>query len=98
MRTPQSQLEFLDIRRAASRPAGGGEVVDGFFVFTSHSQRVDQVAYTLGCTPEHIYHQIEQGEFPNATDISSDTAARACYRIPRADVLAYLDCRKVGAR
>ena len=70
----------------------------GFFVFNNHSQRADQVAYTLGCATEHIYHQIDEGEFPNATDISSDTAARACYRIPREDVLDYLDNRKLGAK
>lgn len=92
------QLEFLDLKRGDRRPAGGGQIVNGFFVFNNHSQRADQVAYTLGCTSELIYKQIDEGEFPNATDISSDTAARACYRIPREDVLDYLSHRKLGAK
>jgi len=90
------QLEFIDIRRERTRPAGAGEKIDGFFVFAAEAQRTDQVAYTLLCDPDHVLHLIHAGEFPSALDISMDTARRACWRIPREDVLAFLDARKTG--
>ena len=94
--TAGTQLEFLDIHRGQRRPAGGGEVIGGFFVYLANAQRVDQVAYTLCCTTEHIYHHIQQGEFPDAIDIGSTSARTATYRIPRCDVLDYLNLRKEG--
>ncbi|QBG47840.1 DNA-binding protein [Verrucomicrobia bacterium S94] len=90
------QLEFVDLRRDRARPAGGGQLVDGAFVFDAIVQRVDQVAYTIGCDPVHIYHLIQEGAFPNARDISSTSAKRAHYRIPRCDVIAYLDNTKLN--
>ena len=91
------QLEFIDVSRGKTRPAGNGEVIEGYFVYHLHSQRVDQVAYTLGCTTAHIYQLIQSGEFANATDISTDSAARACYRIPRDDVMEFIENRREGA-
>lgn len=92
-----TQLEFMDISRDRVRPPGGGQVIDGSFIYNTLPQRVDQVAYTLGCTIGHVYHLIQEGHFPSAYDISSDGAARACYRIPRQDVLDFLANRKEGA-
>jgi len=90
------QLEFLDINRGTRRPPGGGQVTDGFFVYHSEAQRVDQVSYTLGCTTEHVYHLIDAGEL-DAADISADTSSRACYRIPRQAVLDYIKAAKAKA-
>jgi len=97
MSLANTQLEFLDIVRERKRPPGGGQVMDGFFVYRAEAQRVDQVAYTLQCAVGHVYHLIQQGELPNACDISCDTAKRAYYRIPRTDVIDFLECRKEGA-
>jgi predicted DNA-binding transcriptional regulator AlpA len=98
MQAAAGQLEFLDFYRERVRPPGGGQVMDGFFVYHAQAQRADQVAYTLNCKAEHIYHHIDEGAFPNAADISTDGAARACWRIPREDVLAFIKSRKTGVR
>ncbi len=79
------------------RPAGSYQKTDGFCVYNTEAQRVDQVAHTLGCTVEHIYHLIQEGAFLNVRDISLDSASRSCYRIPRSDVLEFLKIRKEGA-
>lgn len=92
-----TQLEFVDIARDRARPPGGGAVQDGFFVFTNLAQRVDQVAYTLGCTVEHVYHLIAEGAFPFASDISTVGATRACYRIPRSDLVDYINRTRARA-
>ena len=91
-----NKVKFSDIVREQSRPAGQGEKIDGFFIFSVIAQRADQVAYTLGCTTDHIYHLIEEGEFMNVRDIKTNMAKRSCWRIPRDDVLAFLDSRGVG--
>jgi hypothetical protein len=93
-----AQLEFLDFSRERVRPAGGGEVVDGFFVFHAQAQRADQVAYTINSTVEHVYHHLDEGAFPNAADISTDGASRPCWRIPRNDVIEFIKSRKTGAK
>lgn len=98
MKNAANQLEFVDQHRGMKRPSGGGQVIGGFFVFHAHAQRVDQVAFTIGCTDQHIYNRIQEGEFPNAVDISSDTARIPCYRIPREDVLEYIEASKEKAR
>ena len=95
---PSAQLEFIDFSRDRVRPAGGGQVVDGFFVFSAQAQRCDQVAYTINSTVEHVYHHLDEGSFPNAADISTDGASRPCWRIPREDVLAFMRSRKTGSR
>ena len=84
-------------QKTQERPAGSCQKIDGFCVYSKEAQRVDQVAHTLGCTTEHIYHLIQEGEFLNARDISRDSASRSCYRIPRSDVLEFLEIRKEGA-
>jgi hypothetical protein len=98
MMSETGQLEFLDLSRDRVRPPGGGQVMDGFFVYHSLAQRADQVAYTINSTVEHIYHHLEEGAFPNAADISTDGASRPCWRIPREDVLEFIRCRKTGIR
>jgi len=97
MSNANTQLELPDIFRDTTRPAGSINLICGFRVYYVHSQRVDQVAYTLGCTVEHIYHHIQEGGFPNVVDISTDRAVRASYRIPRTDVIEFLETRKEGA-
>lgn len=92
-----SQLEFIDISRDRTRPPGGGQVIGGLWVYNTHAQSVQQVAYTFSKTDEHIRHLIEQGAFPNARDLSSDTAKKACYVITRDDVLAYMEYTKIAA-
>jgi hypothetical protein len=92
-----SQLEFVDISRDRIRPPGSGQVIGGLWVYNTLAQSTDQVAYTIGKTNEHVRHLIEQGSFENARDMSSDTAARASWVIPRDDVLAYLECTKIAA-
>jgi hypothetical protein len=92
-----NQLEFCDIQRDRTRPPGGGQVVDGLWVYNTHAQSLAQVAYTLGKTAEHVRHLIDQGAFPNVRDVSSDTAAKACYVITREDVLAYMRATKIAA-
>lgn len=93
-----NQLEMIDLRRDRARPAGGGRVVDGLFIYHALAQRVDQVAYTISSTAELLYKEIPEGIFPNAIDISSTKSKRPCYRIPREDVLDYIARRKVGAQ
>lgn len=95
--TQSAQLEFLDFSSDRTRPPGGGQRINGFFIFNADAQRVDQVAYTISSTTRHVYHLIQTGEFPNAVDISSDAADRACYRVPRSDVIEFLNNRKEGS-
>lgn len=91
-----AQLEFVDISRDRTRPPGGGQVICGFFVYNVDAQTVGQVGYTLNTTSQHIIDQIEEGQFPNAINVGSDMARKRHYRIPRTDVLDYIDSRKEG--
>lgn len=93
----EQQLECIDIRREKARPAGSGLVIGGFFVFNAESQHVDQVAYSIGLAKTTVYKQVQEGDFPNAIDACSDSATTPCYRIPRTDVLDYINRRKLGA-
>jgi len=95
MRAANTQCGFF-FMNDDPRPAGSGQMVDGFFIYNMPTQRVDQVAYTISSTVQHVYHHIQEGAFPNAVDISVDGAARACYRIPRQDVVDFLESRKEG--
>lgn len=88
---PPAQLEFCDVSRGKPRPAGSGGEYRGYFVFNQRNQTVAHAAYTIGCTDQHIRNQIVQGEFPNAMDISSTQSRKPEYRIPRADVIGYID-------
>ena len=81
----------------APRPSGSGQMIGANFIYNAIPQRVDQVAHSIGCTIGHVYHLIDQGAFANVYDISSDTASKPCYRIPRQDVIDYLAAQKVGA-
>lgn len=90
------QLEMIDYQRGRTRPPGGGQVIDGYWVYVTVAQTVGQVAYTLNLTSKNIIEKIEQGEFPNAINVGCDTARKRCYRIPRTDVIDYINCRKEG--
>jgi hypothetical protein len=90
-----TQIEFIDIYRGRPRPSGPGQVIGGLFIFDSHAQAVEQVAYSLSCTPEHIYHLIEAGELISH-NIQSPGASRCYYRVTRESLLAFLDRRKEG--
>lgn len=91
------QLEFCDIRRDRTRPPGKGNVIDGYWVYGTEAQTVGQVAYTLNLTSKNIIEKIEEGAFPNAINVGSTDARKRCYRIPRTDVIDYIDARKEGA-
>jgi hypothetical protein len=90
-----SQIEFCDNTRIRKRPSGSGSKHRGHFVFVQNSQTLAHVAYTLECTPQHVKNQMDAGEFPNAIDVSSDTSRKPEYRIPRDDVIAYIESRIV---
>jgi hypothetical protein len=92
-----AQLEFVDISRDRTRPPGGGQVISGFWVYNAHAQTAGQVGYTLNTTSQHIIDQIEEGKFPNAINVGSDYARKRTYRIPRQDVIDYINDRKEGA-
>jgi hypothetical protein len=92
-----SQIEFVDLRRHGRRPPGSGEVIDGFFVFNATPQTLAHVAYTLQCSVTTVMRHIEEGEFLGAIDISQDKSKRACYRVPREDVLEFIQNRREGA-
>jgi len=94
MNCANAQLEFIDFSRDRVRPAGGGQLISGFWVFDRISQEVVHVAYTLGCTREHIYHLIDEGAFENALPIETDSAGRQCWRIPRQSVIEFINSRK----
>lgn len=89
------QIEFCDNQRIRKRPYGSGSKHRGFFVFAQINQTLAHVAFTLECTPQHVKNQLDKGEFPNAIDISSDTSRKPEYRIPRDDVIAYIDSRVI---
>jgi hypothetical protein len=91
------QMEFIDISRDRTRPPGGGQRIDGFWVYHIDAQTVGQVGYTLNTTSQHIIDQIEEGHFPHAINVGSDSARKRHYRIPRQDVLDYIACRKEGS-
>lgn len=92
------QIEFADVNRGQrARPGGTWEFIKGWPVFSMHSQTVKHVAFTTGYTREHICHLIHQGEFPNAIEGSSTTAGKPNYRIPRQDVVDFINLRKEGA-
>ena len=95
--TQSSQLEFIDISRARTRPPGGGQVINGFWVYNINAQSVGQVGYTLNTTSQHIIDQIEEGQFPNAINVGSDSARKRHYRISRQDVIDYINDRREGA-
>lgn len=92
------QLEFVDISRDRTRPPGGGQVLDGYWIYNAIAQTVGQVGYTLNTTSQHIIDLIEEGDFPNAINVGSEYAKRRHYRVPRADVLTYIHKRKEGTR
>jgi hypothetical protein len=92
-----NQLEFVDISRDRTRPPGGGQVIGGYWVYNAVAQTVGQVGYTLSTTSQHIIDQIEEGHFPNAINVGSDYARKRHYRIPRQDVIDYIDARREGA-
>jgi hypothetical protein len=84
-------------KQKLQRPPGSGEMISGFFVYNATAQTVGQVAHTFNATSAHIANQIEEGHFLNAINIGSDFARKRCWRIPRQDVLDYIDARKEGA-
>lgn len=58
--------------------------------------RVEEVMEWLACGRSHIVRLIDDGSFPNARDIRRTGTAHACWRIPRADVLAFMEKRNSG--
>lgn len=88
---PPQQLEFCDVSRGTPRPSGSGCEYRGYYVFDQRVQFVAHAAYTLRCTDQHIRNQIPAGAFPNASDIRSPGARKPEYRIPRADIIDYIN-------
>ncbi len=52
-------------------------------------------AAVIGCSDEHVYHLIEQGELV-ATNIAMPGTGRGSYRIDTAHIQKFLDRRIVG--
>ncbi len=94
MKKNPNQIEFLDIRRSQPRPAGGGQVINGYFVFNHTPQSPAHVAFTIGKTTKHIYNLLDEGEFPHRIDASASSAGRASYEIPRSDVIEFIEVRQ----
>jgi hypothetical protein len=92
-----AQLEFITFSKGRTRPPGATEFISGFEVYVASAQTVGQVGYTLNTTSQHIIDQIEEGQFPNAINVGSDYARKRHYRIPRQDVIDYINDRKEGA-
>lgn len=93
-----NQIEFVDWHSDGKKPPGGGYRVNGVFVYKAEMQTAAQVAYTLQCSTTHVYELIDEGELEGAVDISPSRARRACYRIPKARVLDFIETRTEGAR
>lgn len=92
----KNQMEFIDIRSDRTRPSGKGQRIDGYFVYDIDAQTVAQVAYTFNITPQSVIDKIEEGSFPNATNLASKEARKRYHRVPRQDVLNYIQARKEG--
>jgi hypothetical protein len=86
----------MNKKSTTQRPPGSGEMIGGFFVYNATAQTVGQVGHTFNSTSQHIIDQIEEGHFPNAINIGSDYSRKRHYRIPRQDVIDYIDARKEG--
>ena len=67
-----------------------GQIEVDWRVRARDPQEVRDVAAALACTNEHVYNLIISGEI-YAIDISSPAARRPCYRIPRREVLRFLE-------
>ncbi len=89
----QGSFFFHNTRR---RPCGRSQIIDGAEVYDIQMQTPEQVAYTLNCDVDHVYHHIQDGNL-DGRDIGRASAKRATYRITRASVLEFLARRKEGA-
>lgn len=78
------------------RPCGKSRIIDGAEVYEINLQTPEQVAFTLNCDVDHVYHHIQDGNL-DGRNIGRSTAKRATYRITRESVVTFLASRKEGA-
>lgn len=75
----------------------GNRCADLFFKFPAANMLpVSCLAKAMSCAPEHVYHLLKDKEFPNAVNLATKGAARAAWRVPLCDFVAFINRRREG--
>jgi excisionase family DNA binding protein len=78
--------------RSVARPVLRPSTVDWESILPSKKLlRVQEVASTLNCSMDHVYHLIAEGALATVVDLRSRSAQRSCPRISRDSVLEFLE-------